>query len=94
MKIIGESLLDEFAARHTIAKKPLAVWRDVVARAAWRTPQEIKNTFRSADFRPGNRVIFNIKGNHFRLVVRVRFQAGAVLIEWVGTHAEYDRKTF
>ncbi|CAD7855214.1 MAG: hypothetical protein [Olavius algarvensis Gamma 1 endosymbiont] len=60
----------------------------------WRTPQDIKNRYRSVDFLTGNRVIFNLKGNHYRLVVRVRYQNGMVVIEWVGTHAEYDKKRF
>ena len=57
-------------------------------------PQDIKNRYRSADFLAGNRAIFNIKGNDFRLVVKIRYQNGIVVVEWVGTHAEYDKKRF
>lgn len=94
MEIIGTELLDAFTAKHAVARKPISAWRDTVTRAAWHTPQDIKNTFRSADFLAGDRVIFNIKGNHFRIVVRVRYRAGRVYITWVGTHAEYSKQTF
>jgi mRNA interferase HigB len=57
-------------------------------------PQDIKNRYRSADFLADNRVIFNIKGNHYRLVVRVKYQNGIAVIEWVGTHSEYDKQRF
>ncbi|MDD2863960.1 MAG: type II toxin-antitoxin system HigB family toxin [Methylococcales bacterium] len=57
-------------------------------------PQDIKNRYSSADFLAENRVIFDIKGNHYRLVVKVRYQGGIVVIEWVGTHAEYDKQDF
>lgn len=62
--------------------------------ACWKTPQDIKDRYRSADFLDGNRVIFNIKGNHYRLVVKVRYQNGIAVIEWVGTHAQYDKQRF
>ena len=92
MQIINTDLLDEFTARHTAAKKAVATWCDKVLEAAWRTPQDIKNAVRSADFLAGNRVIFNIKGNHYRIVVKVVYFNGLVIVEWVGTHAEYSRK--
>ena len=60
----------------------------------WKTPQDIKARYRSADFLPGNRVIFNIKGNHYRLVLKVMYQNGIAIIEWVGTHADYARQKF
>jgi mRNA-degrading endonuclease HigB of HigAB toxin-antitoxin module len=60
----------------------------------WKTPHDIKRRYRSADFLADNRVIFDIKGNSYRLVVKVRYQNGLVVVEWVGTHAEYDKKKF
>ncbi|MEO5341843.1 MAG: type II toxin-antitoxin system HigB family toxin [Gammaproteobacteria bacterium SHHR-1] len=62
--------------------------------SAWQCPNDIKRRFPSADFLSDNRVIFNIKGNHYRLVVKAAYQAGILRIEWVGTHAEYSKKTF
>ena len=57
-------------------------------------PKDIKNRYRSADFLADNRVIFDIGGNNYRLVVKVRYQGSIVLVEWVGTHAEYDKAKF
>ena len=94
MLVVGTDKLERFARKHSNASAALIAWRDEVERSNWNKPQDIKNRYRSADFLPNNRVIFNIKGNHFRLVVKVRHENGIVLIEWIGTHAEYSKKSF
>lgn len=94
MTLIGRQLLDTYARGHASALKPLQAWVRIVEAARWRTPQDIKNFSRSADILSGNRVIFNIKGNDYRLVVAVAYQQGIVRILWIGTHAEYSKKTW
>jgi len=94
MTLVGEDKIQAFIARHAQARKAMQAWVAETKSATWRMPQDIKNRHRSADFLADNRVIFDIKGNSFRLVVKVRYQGGIVLIEWVGTHAEYDKKKF
>lgn len=94
MRLAGTDIIDLFTRKHANAKEALRTWRVEAERATWKTPQDIKDRYRSADFLSDNRVIFNIKGNHYRLVVKVRYQNGIVLIEWVGTHAEYSKKRF
>jgi mRNA interferase HigB len=94
MKILGRDKLVSFSCKHADAKRALDVWFYEVEAADWQAPQDIKNRYSSASFLEGNRVIFNIKGNHYRLVVKVRYENGIVVIEWVGTHAEYDKKRF
>jgi len=94
VRVIGRDKLQAFGQKHTNAKKTLDAWFHEVDKALWQTPQDIKRRYGSADFLADNRVIFNIKGNHYRLVVKVRYQNGIVAIEWVGTHAEYDKKSF
>lgn len=94
MRILGLPILDDFKRAHADARAPLDAWQIEVARETWGTSQDIKRRYRSADFLAGNRVIFNIKGNSYRLVVQVRYQNGLVVVEWVGTHAEYDKKRF
>lgn len=94
MKVLGRDKITEFIKQHASSKKALEAWFQEAGEASWRTPQHIKNRYKSADFLSGNRVIFNIKGNHFRLVVKVRYQNGIVVVEWVGTHAEYSKKQF
>ena len=94
MKVLGRDKLISFSKKHTNVKAALDVWFDEVSNADWRGPQDIKNRYSSADFLSDNRVIFNIKGNHYRLVVKVRYQGGIVVVEWVGTHADYDKRSF
>lgn len=94
MRVLGRDKLDKCSRKHADSKKALDVWFDEVAHAEWQTPQDIKNRYSSADFLANNLVIFNIKGNSYRLVIKVRYEHGLVVIEWVGTHAEYDKKSF
>ena len=94
MRILSLPLLEDFKRHHADVRGQLDAWRDEVERETWQTPQDIKQRFKSADFLDDNRVIFNIKGNSYRLVVQVRYRGGIVVIEWVGTHAEYNKKKF
>jgi len=94
MKVVGRDKLNDFGRKHADVKKALDAWFHEASASEWKTTQDIRNRYRSADFLAGNRVIFNIKGNHYRLVVRVRYQNGIVLIEWIGTHAEYSKQQF
>lgn len=94
MRILGLPQLEAFKKKHADIRGPLDAWRKEVERETWHSTQDIKKRYPSADFLAENRVIFNIKGNSYRLVVKVRYQGGIVLIEWIGTHAEYDKKKF
>lgn len=91
MKVLNLEKLHAFSRKHNQAKGALDAWHDEVKRESWKTTLDIRKRFNSADFLPNNRVIFNIKGNNYRLVVQVVYQAGMVIVEKVGTHAEYDR---
>jgi mRNA interferase HigB len=94
MRILNLPQLEKFKQNHADVRGQLDAWRDEVAREVWLTSQDIKRRYKSADFLADNRVIFNIKGNKYRLVVQVRYRGGIVLIEWIGTHAEYSKKKF
>ncbi|QKJ68248.1 type II toxin-antitoxin system HigB family toxin (plasmid) [Deefgea piscis] len=94
MQLVNVVALDHFKDLHADARTALDVWRKEVEKANWKTPQDIKNHYRSADFLPKDRVIFNIRGNNYRLIVVVKYQFGMVVVDWVGTHAEYDKKRF
>lgn len=94
MKVLGRNILDKFCKKHGNANRVISAWLLEVETARWNSPQDIKDRFHSADFLSQNRVIFNIKGNHYRLVVEVRYQNGIVVVDWVGTHAEYDKQSF
>jgi len=91
MRIISRRILREFWEKHPDASVPLQTWFHDVERADWNGPADIKAVYRNASFLANNRVVFNIKGNHYRLVVVVVYQHSVVYIRFVGTHEEYDR---
>ncbi len=91
MTIAGRALIEKFIRKHANSKASLSAWLDDAEEADWKTPQEIKERHGSADFLPGNRVVFNIGGNNYRLVVLVLYRNGKLLIQKVGTHAEYSK---
>lgn len=93
MQLIGLPKLEALKLRHAAVRGTVDAWRAEVERATWRGPQDIKDRYSTASFLADNRVVFNIKGNSFRLVAKVRFQNNLVLVEWAGTHAEYDKLT-
>ncbi len=90
MQIIAKRTLKLFWEHHPRAEAPLRSWFAAVSAASWRNPADIRGAFGSADFVGDNRVIFDIPGNRYRLVVHVSYGFGRVLIKFVGTHAEYD----
>lgn len=91
MRIISRKALREFWERHPDARQPLQAWYADVKHATWKTPADIKDTYRNASIVANNRVVFNIKGNKYRLVVAVQYEYGIVYIRFIGTHREYDK---
>lgn len=91
MRIISRKSLREFWEQHPEARQPLQAWYADVKRAEWHSPADIKNVYRNASFLVDNRVVFNIKGNDYRLIVVVQYAHGMVYIRFVGTHRDYDR---
>lgn len=91
MKLVGKDRLLAFLERHADARGPLGSWVAEVEEVAWNSPTDIKAKYPSASFLPDNKVIFNIKGNRYRLKVIVAFATQSVVILNVGTHAEYNR---
>ena len=91
MRVIARQALRGFYECHADSKAPLETWFHEVSQARWHGPQEIKKRFPSADILPGNRVVFNIKGNTYRLIVKIHYNTGIVFIRFVGTHADYDK---
>ena len=91
MRIIARRALREFWEKHPDARQALQAWYADVKRAEWKSPAEIKAIYRNASFLADNRVVFNVKGNQYRLIVVVQYQHGIVYIRLVGTHQAYDR---
>lgn len=91
MRIIAFSTLRTFWEKHPDAEMPLRVWYAEASRADWRTPADIKAAYRNASFTANNRVVFNIKGNDYRLVVAVHYDRGQMFVRFVGNHRQYDK---
>lgn len=91
MRIIALSRLRDCWRRRPQARTPLRNWYAEASRADWSTAAKIKAAHRNASFLPNNRVVFDIEGNDFRLVVAVHYNRGIRFIRFAGTHAEYDR---
>jgi mRNA interferase HigB len=91
VRIFSRPTLRDFWTKHPDAAGPLQAWFNEVEDALWNGPQDIRNRFGSADLLEGNRIVFNIGGNKFRLIVHVAYAFHAVYIRFVGTHAEYDK---
>ena len=91
MRIIAISTLRAFWTKHPDAQTPLQAWYALASRAQWKSPSDIKAVYRNASFTANNRVVFNIKGNDYRLVVLVRYDKGLLFVKFVGTHAQYDK---
>jgi mRNA interferase HigB len=92
VQVIAKRTLREFWLRHPAAETPLKLWYARTVRARWIRPSDLRAQFGAAvDFVAGNRAIFDIGGNKYRLVVKIDYVVGLVLVRFVGTHAAYDR---
>lgn len=91
MKVIGISKITSFTSKHADARAALSAWIEEAKSVIWETTVDIKTRYPSASFLSDNVVVFNIKGNSYRLVVKVSFESSIVLVQRVGTHAEYSK---
>ena len=91
MRIISKAPLREFWERYPTAALPLQAWYKETLAATWQTPNDVKAKHRNASLIANSRMVFNIKGNDFRLVVAVNYAARIVYIRFIGSHAEYDK---
>ncbi len=91
MNVIGIGKLFEFSNNHADAREQLKAWRYEAEKANWKRSHDIKQTYASASFLANNIVVFNIKGNDYRLVTQIDYKNQIVLIEKIGTHAEYSK---
>jgi len=95
--VIGTDMVERYFADRTghkgirAARSQYDAWLEIVARAEWRNPEHVKASHPKASILKAGRVVFNIKGNDYRLVARMQYQAGIVAIRFFGTHAEYDQ---
>ena len=90
MRVIARKALKEFWENHADSRQPLQAWYSDVKSADWNKPSDIKSIYRNASFIENNRVVFNIKGNKYRLIVVIQYEHSIVYIRFIGTHKEYD----
>lgn len=90
-RIFSKSTLREYWEIHPDSEQYLKTWFDTVMNSDWKTPNDVKLTYASASILKEGRIVFNIKGNSYRLVARFNYEKQWVFIRFIGTHLEYDR---
>ena len=91
MRIFTEQALKEFVRRHPESRAALQVWSKAVRKSEWKNFADVRKTFNSVDSVGGQRYVFNIKGNEYRLVAVIKFTIGYVYVRFFGTHKEYEK---
>ena len=90
-RIIAKRTLREFLQKHADAEQYLKTWYETVKNSNWKSPNEVKQTYINASILKDSRIVFNIKGNSYRLIVKFNFERQWAFIRVVGTHTEYDK---
>ncbi len=90
MRVIAKKTIRDFWNKHNDCEQQLKAWHDEAINSNWKTPNDIKRDYPSASFLEDNRVVFNIKGNKYRLIVKINYRFGMVWIRFIGTHSQYD----
>ena len=91
MKLLGKKILDEFIRRHVDAQSQIESWKAEVEEASWNTPHDLKSRYPKASLIGNQQVVFDICRNRYRLLVKVSYKNGIVLVTKAGTHKEYDK---
>ena len=91
MRVISRKMLREYWGQHPESEQPLLAWYREVEQAEWSSPAGVRERFPNASIVGDNRVVFRIRGNNYRIVVRIFYPAKLVYLRFVGTHSEYDR---
>lgn len=91
MRVIAKKILREFWDKHSDCEQQLKAWFKEASKAEWKNPNDLKTEYPSASILNNNRVCFNIKGNSYRLIVRINFDYQMIWIRFIGTHSEYDK---
>ena len=91
MRVIAKKILREFWEKHNDCEQQLKAWYQEISKAEWKNSNEIKLDYQTASIVGDNRIVFNIKGNTYRLIVKINFGYQMVWIRFIGTHSEYDK---
>ena len=91
MRVIAKKILRDFWEEHSGCEQQLKSWFQEARNAEWKNPNQIKKEYPSASILNDYRIVFNIKGNNYRLVVKINYDYQMVWIRFIGTHGEYDK---
>ena len=90
-RIFAKGTLREFWELHPDSEQHLKTWYDTAMSSSWKTPNEVRQTFSNASILKNSRIVFNIKGNYYRLVAKFNFEKQWIFIRFIGTHEDYDK---
>lgn len=90
-RIFAKSTLREFWEKHPDSEQYLKTWYDIAMSSDWRTPNDVKQSYVNASILKNGRIVFNIKGNSYRLVIKFNFEKQLAFVRFIGTHSEYDK---
>jgi len=90
MRVVAKKILRNFLEKYTDSEQQLKTWHKEASKAAWKNPNEIKDEYSKASILKSGRVVFNICGNRYRLIVDINYDRQWVFIRFIGTHKEYD----
>jgi mRNA interferase HigB len=91
MRVIAKSTLREFWLKHADCEQALKSWYNETEKSQWKSPNDIKAEYPSASILADNRIVFNIKGNSYRLIIKINYNRQMAWIRFVGTHSAYDK---
>ncbi|HXR83512.1 MAG TPA: type II toxin-antitoxin system HigB family toxin [Hanamia sp.] len=91
MRVIAKKVLKEFWKEHSDCEQQLKSWYQESSRAKWKNSNDIKREYPTASFLANNKVVLNIKGDHYRLIIKLNYEYQIIWIRFIGTHAEYDK---
>ena len=91
MRVIAKKILRDYWEVHADCEQQLKSWFQEASNAAWESPNDVKLEYPNASILANNRVVFNIKGNKYRLIVRINYAYQVIWIRFIGTHAAYDK---
>lgn len=90
-RIFAKSTLRQYWEKHLNSEQYLKTWYDTAMNSDWKTPRDVKQTYANASILKDSRIVFNIKGNSYRLVVKINYEKQWIFIRFIGTHPEYEK---
>ena len=90
-RIFSRGTLRQFWEKHPETEQYLKTWYETAMKSDWKSPNDVKNTYANASILKNQRVVFNIKGNAYRMIVKFNFEKQWMFVRFIGTHQEYDK---